>query len=187
MRRRDALKQIGFATSFFVATPAVMSILQSCTSESSTWVPEFFSQEQGVVLTNFVDVILPKTEIPSATELNVPQFIDKYVNEVLESEQQQQINDSFNIIIGKLKTNPEEHVKNIPAEKYKTILDKYMLIKGEKPENIAFGSTLSKDGFSSLNFDFMLSNPPYGKTWKLDVDAIVEDRGKKGKDSRSSR
>lgn len=57
-----------------------------------------------------------------------------------------------------------------------------MLIKGEKPENIAFGSTLSKDGFPNLNFDFMLSNPPYGKTWKLDVDAIVDDRGKKGKE-----
>lgn len=58
-----------------------------------------------------------------------------------------------------------------------------MLIKGEKPENIAFGSTLSKDGFPSLNFDFMLSNPPYGKTWKLDENAIVDDRGKKGKEN----
>ncbi len=57
-----------------------------------------------------------------------------------------------------------------------------MLIKGEKPENIAYGSTLSKDGFPSLNFDFMLSNPPYGKTWKIDEDAIVEERGKKGKE-----
>jgi type I restriction enzyme M protein len=56
-----------------------------------------------------------------------------------------------------------------------------MLIKGEKSENIAFGSTLSKDGFPHLNFDFMLSNPPYGKTWKLDEDAIVSDRGKKDK------
>ena len=55
-----------------------------------------------------------------------------------------------------------------------------MLIKGEKPENIAFGSTLSKDGHSSLHFDFMLSNPPYGKTWKLDENAIVDNRGKKG-------
>lgn len=55
-----------------------------------------------------------------------------------------------------------------------------MLIKGDKPENIAFGSTLSKDGFSNLKFDFMLSNPPYGKTWKLDESAIVENRGKKG-------
>mgnify|MGYP000928645121 CR=1 FL=1 len=55
-----------------------------------------------------------------------------------------------------------------------------MLIKGDKPENIAFGSTLSKDGFPNLNFDFMLSNPPYGKTWKLDENAIVDNRGKKG-------
>ena len=57
-----------------------------------------------------------------------------------------------------------------------------MLIKGDKPENIAYGSTLSKDGFPSLNFDFMLSNPPYGKTWKIDEYAIVENRGKKGKE-----
>ncbi|MEA5110025.1 hypothetical protein SDC9_18046 [bioreactor metagenome] len=55
-----------------------------------------------------------------------------------------------------------------------------MLIKGDKPENIAFGSTLSKDGFPNLHFDFMLSNPPYGKTWKLDENAIVDNRGKKG-------
>ncbi len=57
-----------------------------------------------------------------------------------------------------------------------------MLIKGEKPENIAYGSTLSKDGFPHLHFDFMLSNPPYGKTWKIDEDAIVDDRGKKNKE-----
>lgn len=57
-----------------------------------------------------------------------------------------------------------------------------MLIKDEKPENIAFGSTLSKDGFPNIKFDFMLSNPPYGKSWKLDEDAIVSDRGKKGKE-----
>jgi type I restriction enzyme M protein len=55
-----------------------------------------------------------------------------------------------------------------------------MLIKGEKSENIKYGSTLSKDGFEHLHFDFMLSNPPYGKTWKIDEDAIVDDRGKKG-------
>jgi len=57
-----------------------------------------------------------------------------------------------------------------------------MLIKDEKPENIAYGSTLSKDGFPQLHFDFMLSNPPYGKTWKIDEEAIVSERGKKGKE-----
>ena len=54
-----------------------------------------------------------------------------------------------------------------------------MLIKGEGAEadNIAFGSTLSGDGFPSRQFDFMLSNPPYGKAWKIDADRLG---GKKG-------
>lgn len=53
-----------------------------------------------------------------------------------------------------------------------------MLIKGESPENIAFGSTLSRDGFPNQEFDFMLSNPPYGKSWKIDMDFIVGDKKK---------
>ena len=61
-----------------------------------------------------------------------------------------------------------------------------MLIKAkpnENPsENIVYGSTLSNDGFLGKEFDFMLSNPPYGKTWKIDEDAIVTDRGKKNRE-----
>ena len=58
-----------------------------------------------------------------------------------------------------------------------------MLIKDKDPENIAYGSTLSKDNFPQLRFDFMLSNPPYGKSWKIDYDAIVGDK-KQIKDDR---
>ena len=47
-----------------------------------------------------------------------------------------------------------------------------MLLKGESAENIANGSTISDDCFSSRQFDFMLSNPPYGKSWKLDADKL---------------
>lgn len=44
-----------------------------------------------------------------------------------------------------------------------------MLIKGEDPNKIAFGSTLSAYGFPpDLKFDFMMTNPPYGKTWAPD-------------------
>jgi len=61
-----------------------------------------------------------------------------------------------------------------------------MLIKtrpDENPsENIVYGSTLADDGFLTHEFDFMLSNPPYGKAWKIDEDAIVRDRGKKGRE-----
>ncbi|WP_421535575.1 type I restriction-modification system subunit M [Priestia sp. D3YE.R1] len=49
-----------------------------------------------------------------------------------------------------------------------------MLIKGEglQAENIAYGSTLSNDGFPTKNFEFMLSNPPYGKNWKTDLERL---------------
>ena len=40
--------------------------------------------------------------------------------------------------------------------------------EGEEAENFTNGSTLSQDGFPAREFDFMLSNPPYGKSWKTD-------------------
>lgn len=51
-----------------------------------------------------------------------------------------------------------------------------MLIQNEDPDKIVYGSTLSKDGFPTTSFDFMLSNPPYGKSWKNDYDSIVGDK-----------
>ncbi len=49
-----------------------------------------------------------------------------------------------------------------------------LIIKGEGQEanNIAFGSTLSKDGFPAHSFDFMLSNPPYGSDWGKDLELM---------------
>jgi len=52
-----------------------------------------------------------------------------------------------------------------------------MLLKGEgeNAENIIGGaewSTLAHDAFPSLSFDFMLANPPYGKSWKKDLEAM---------------
>jgi len=47
-----------------------------------------------------------------------------------------------------------------------------LLLKGEgvEADNIKYGSTLSSDAFPSQEFDFMLSNPPYGKSWKTDLE-----------------
>lgn len=49
-----------------------------------------------------------------------------------------------------------------------------MLLKGdgEQAEHIAYGSTLSSDGNASRQFDFMLANPPYGKSWKTDAEKM---------------
>ncbi|MGJ1414968.1 type I restriction-modification system subunit M [Sphingobacterium multivorum] len=54
--------------------------------------------------------------------------------------------------------------KEINDETY-AICKSDMMIKGKDPENIRVGSTLSTNEFSDMKFDFMLSNPPYGKSW----------------------
>ncbi|WP_026907438.1 type I restriction-modification system subunit M [Paucisalibacillus globulus] len=49
-----------------------------------------------------------------------------------------------------------------------------MMIKGNSPENIKYGSTLSNDHFPDMKFDFMIMNPPYGKSWKVDKDTLTD-------------
>lgn len=63
--------------------------------------------------------------------------------------------------------------KEINDETY-AICKSDMMIKGNNPENIKVGSTLSTDEFAGKRFDFMLSNPPYGKSWASDVKYIKD-------------
>jgi type I restriction enzyme M protein len=66
--------------------------------------------------------------------------------------------------------------QEINAETY-AICKADLLLKGQDDaaDNIVGGpehSTLSNDAFPSREFDFMLSNPPYGKSWKSDLDRM---------------
>ena len=79
-------------------------------------------------------------------------------------------------------TNPEGEIKSKATfhlygqentgEMY-AICKSDMLLKGEDPDKIKFGSTLSEYCFDhDLRFNFMLTNPPYGTTWKQDFDNL---------------
>ncbi|WP_233899874.1 type I restriction-modification system subunit M [Tenacibaculum piscium] len=63
--------------------------------------------------------------------------------------------------------------KEINDETY-AICKSDMMIKGDNPENIRVGSTLSADEFAGTTFDFMLSNPPYGKSWSSEQKYIKD-------------
>lgn len=76
---------------------------------------------------------------------------------------------------GEIKAKGDVHLygKEINDETY-AICKSDMMIKGNNPENIRVGSTLSTDEFAGTNFDFMLSNPPYGKSWASDLKYIKD-------------
>ncbi len=86
-----------------------------------------------------------------------------------------------------LKINPEADVHLFGQEVNPQTFamcksDMYMKsADGRDAENIAFGSTLSADGHADHTFDYLLANPPYGKDWNLDQDAVRKEAGRANK------
>jgi type I restriction enzyme M protein len=83
--------------------------------------------------------------------------------------------------------NPDADLKvfgqEINSESY-AICKSDMLIKGQNPSNIKFGNTFTVDGLKEEEFDYMLSNPPFGVDWKKAEKTIKTEANSKGFDGR---
>ncbi|MCQ2350784.1 MAG: type I restriction-modification system subunit M [Paludibacteraceae bacterium] len=51
-----------------------------------------------------------------------------------------------------------------------------LIIKGVNPEGMHLGNTITENHFSDKSFGYMLTNPPYGKSWKSDKEKIYHDK-----------
>jgi hypothetical protein len=124
MDRRIALKNMGLALGYTVATPTLLSLVQSCKNEDAfAWTPDFFTKEEGAVITQLVDIILPKTDTPSATEVQVNIFIDRFAHEVMEKEQQDFVKLITGKFIGKaLKESGKESAAELEADELEPVL-----------------------------------------------------------------
>ena len=74
---------------------------------------------------------------------------------------------------GAVRAKGNVYGKEINDETY-TICKSDMMIKGNDPANIKSGPTLATDEFLGTRYDFMLSNPPYGKNWATDAQYIKD-------------
>ena len=50
-----------------------------------------------------------------------------------------------------------------------------MLIRGGNPENMKQGDTLADDKFKNYTFDYIISNPPFGISWKVEQKAVNDE------------
>ncbi|QLK25552.1 type I restriction-modification system subunit M [Natrinema zhouii] len=77
------------------------------------------------------------------------------------------------------KSNLKVFGQELNPESY-AVCNSDMLIKGQEPENIAYGNSFTNDGFPDREFDYMLSNPPFGVSWKKVKDQIEQEHEEKG-------
>lgn len=86
MQRRTALKNIGLSFGALTLSSSVVSLFESCQTGAAAWTPEFFTTEHAGLVRKVIDVILPTTTTPGATDLNLTQFIDGYMQYVASPE-----------------------------------------------------------------------------------------------------
>lgn len=152
MNRRDALKGLGLSLGYVIATPTLISMLQSCSTTAEKWVPIFHTEKQAYVLQNLVDLILPKTkDTLGALDVNVPQFIDLYVSKASTDEDKAIYNLGLDAVmdeLGILQETPETEPIALKPEDFDAILAKYLRVSKEqrlahiKEENIVFMTLL---------------------------------------------
>lgn len=138
MDRRKALKGLGLSLGYVVATPTIISMLQSCKKDAAavaSWSPKFFSKDEATVVENLVDLILPKTDdLPGASDVNVVEFIDLYTFKVSGKQEQEGYKKGLGAVIKAL----GKPVKDVSTEDYDGLLANYL--KASKEEQDAFRS-----------------------------------------------
>lgn len=138
MDRRKALRNMGLAMGYTVATPTLISIMQSCKGETVLeWTPDFFTRDQGAALTKLVDIIIPKTETPSASEVQVNLFIDSFINEVVEKEEQDFLKMTMNRFMDKaLKDSGTEMPADLSAKDLEKTLAEALKVSKEERKSM---------------------------------------------------
>lgn len=127
MKRRDALRNIGLGGSAIFLTPSIVSLFQSCSSDlKQEWKPVFFTKSSGFALKNILEVIIPTTDSPGATDLNLEQFIDLYINEVYDDLEKDKLKKSADAFETAFKYEYDKDLESGDFSEYEKIVDKYL-------------------------------------------------------------
>jgi len=119
MDRRRALKNLGTGIGAFTFSTSMINLLQSCQNQTSLNLLTF-SNKQFSFVSKLMDLIIPGTDLPGATDLKLNIFIDSYISEVWYSQNK----DIF--IKGLDKCLLE--VENYDDKNLIAVLDKYLKI-----------------------------------------------------------
>ena len=112
MDRRDVLKYTALLTGATVGAPLMSVILSGCNADSAIEEEAgklaFFSQEEFQLLTKLSDLILPKTDSPSASAAGVPRMIDQMVGTAYRPEENADFRKRFDTLAKYLAGASEE-------------------------------------------------------------------------------
>ncbi|MES1222655.1 MAG: gluconate 2-dehydrogenase subunit 3 family protein [Bacteroidota bacterium] len=145
MQRREALKKTLLAMGYTISVPSLISIFESCNSNSSLdWQPQFLSSQQANIIGELAETILPKTKTPGAKDLKLDQFIDRILKQVLSQEDQQLFLKGLDAFETEAKeVNDKSFVDSSPEQRSKLLTK--LEQETEKETGSIWGFSLKKD------------------------------------------
>lgn len=118
MQRREVIKLVTLATGAALSAPLMSSLLTGCkkpVEEAGTdYALKYFNGNEFQHVKTIVDIILPKTDSPSATEVGVHKIIDNMVGTVYSPDQKENYTKRFSSLIEHL--NGSEFLESDTAE-----------------------------------------------------------------------
>lgn len=146
MDRRQVLKNLGLGAGILVVGPSTLSLLQSCVREPQyDWKPSFLNEANGFALAEILDVILPTTDTPGARDLNLAQFIDSYMDQIVTKERKEDFNRGAVAFSRAFKREFDKEVGKGSPEEYEQIVAKYLKASPEQQELFIKRNTETQD------------------------------------------
>ncbi len=167
MNRRTILKYTALTTGATLSGSLVSIILSGCGSDvaekamADGYQPKYFNEKEMGSLRSLVDVILPKTDSPSASEVGVHKVMDAMVGEVYSADKQAEFRKGYSALMehltkaGFFDKKSEEQVQILQAletskdESQKAVRDAY---KDIKQQSIAYFLSSKEIGTKFLNY-----------------------------------
>ena len=140
MDRRKALRSIGTGIGTIAVTPTVVSLFQSCQSVA-TYTPVFISENDFKIFSNLMEIIIPKTDIPGAIELKLPEFVDAYIDAVWDEKRKTDFKEAWTAFISSSnKAAGKENANDLSTTDWDAQLAKYLKPGNDVPADETLAS-----------------------------------------------
>ncbi|MDI9312413.1 MAG: gluconate 2-dehydrogenase subunit 3 family protein [Limnohabitans sp.] len=126
MKRREVIKKSAIVLGASLSAPTLLSLLKGCKSEPTIrWKPTFFTEKQAKLVSELTETIIPKTDLPGAKEVNVPQFIESYVAGVYKQEDRERFKKGLDAFAQKVKETSKDEFILLPKEEQLKIAEQW--------------------------------------------------------------
>lgn len=88
LTRRAALRHVAAVMGVGLSAPVILGILDGCSAKKA-WKPVFLTAQQGALVAEVAEIMIPRTDTPGAIDVGVPAFIEAMLQDTYAREDQE--------------------------------------------------------------------------------------------------